>query len=228
MSPFTWTTSTRPGPPRYCAPHGADMPATRTMRRRRTPSSRRSARPSPTMQVMEVADFCSTSHVVIVAGKGRRREDDGYRRARCGGRPRRAFGSRRRSGGQVRTAGDVRRAHARLRRGRARRRRAGPLPHARCRARRLSRVARHEAHLQTPRGVGRARGRGHGGAGHEGHPGARQGEVDRGIARRRSRHRRRARRRARDHVLVVGAWAARRGQGRAGAEAGARRCRSHL
>ena len=113
---------------------------------------------------MEVAEFCSTSRVVIVAGKGGVGQDHGDRRARGHRGPRRPVGAHRRGRGQVGPAGDVRRARARLRRDRPRARDPGPVPHARRRARRLPRDPRHEAHLEAPRGVGRARRRRHRGA----------------------------------------------------------------
>src|SRR5690349_18609471 len=64
--PLTCTTSMRPGSS-LCARAGpAAASTTKTANR----PSRIARMPSPTMQPMEVADFCSTSHVVIVAGKG--------------------------------------------------------------------------------------------------------------------------------------------------------------
>ena len=64
--------------------------------------------------------------------------------------------------------------------------------------------------------------------GHEGHPRARQGEIDRGVARRRPRDRRRARGRPCRHVPPIRARAARRGQRRPDPQASPRRRRPHL
>ena len=112
-------------------------------------------------------------------GQGRRREDD--RDGRAGGDrgARRLERAHRRGRGQIGAADDVRRAGALLRRARPRSRRPRPLPHARRRARRLPRDARDAAHLEAADRVGRARGRRDRGAGDEGHPRARQGEVAR-------------------------------------------------
>ncbi len=66
------------------------------------------------------------------------------------------------------------------------------------------------------------------GPGHEGHPRARQGEVARAGASRRPDHRRRARGRPRGHVPPLAARSARRGARRAGPQAGDRRGRAAL
>ena len=170
---------------------------------------------------MEVARFCSTSHVVIVAGKGgvgkttvtaalavaaARR----FERARRGGR------------GQIGVAHHVRRRAALVRRARPRTRYPSPLPHARRRPRRLSRVARDASDLQATDRLGRARSGRDRGSGHEGHPRAGQGEVARRVARQPA-DRRRAGRGPRHLVPALAAWAARRGSSRPDQQAGRRR-----
>ena len=172
---------------------------------------------------MEVAQFCSTSHVVIVAGKG------GVGKTTVTAALATAAA---RAGSSVLVveiegksglatmfgvAGPL------VRRARPRFGYSRPLSHPRRRARRLPRVARDAPDLEAAHRLGGAGGRRDRGAGDEGHPRAGQGEVARRDAHRRPDHRRRARGRPRHLVPPVAARSARRGAGRPDQQAGCRR-----
>ena len=134
---------------------------------------------SRSMQGMELAQFCSTSRVVIVAGKG------GVGKTTVTATLAVAAA---RTGmsvliveveGKSGLAAAFDRPALTLRRGRARRRDRGPHLDARRRAARLPREPRAEADLEAAACVGRARRGRDRGSRHEGHPRARQGEEPR-------------------------------------------------
>ena len=149
------------------------------------------------MRTMEVAQFCSTSHVVIVAGKGGVGKTTVTAALAVDRGARRSQGARRRGRGQIGAARDVRR-----RRPSATTR---PTSHP-ASAPASSRPTQALVDYLETHGMKRISKRlAASGAldvvatavpGHEGHPRARQGEVARGGRARRPHHRRRARRRA--------------------------------
>ncbi len=129
---------------------------------------------------MEVARFCSTSHVVIVAGKG------GVGKTTVTAALAVAAARAGRSVMIVEVEGKsgltamFEHAAARLRGTGARSGDSGAIPHPGRGADRLSGHARDAPYLQAARGIGCARRGRHGGAGNEGDPRAREGEVARG------------------------------------------------